>query len=159
MSDLMPRQELQVLNPVNGEVLTLDAKSDQLGAYLADVREFEFLMRESKRAVTQELLARMDKNASWTMSLPGWKLSSRSSAKEEAWDGAELRTALLDLVDEDVISIEAVDAAVETVVTYKPRKVGINNLRKLGGRVAAVVNGLCVEREPDRSVKVERVGL
>lgn len=156
MSSTDLTRPIEVMNPTTGEVLTLAAPTDDLGGFLADVREFKELLRESERVVSQELLFRMDKGAAWTLHGRGLKISGDSPAPVEAWDGAELRTALLELVDDGVLAVEAVDAAVETVVTYKPRKAGINALRKLGGRVGEVVDGLAVKAEKTRSVRVTR---
>ena len=143
-------------NPITGEVLTLASPNADLGRYLADLREFEGRVREYKRAVTDELLARMDRSASWTVHAEGVKLSGASPQPSEEWDGPALREALLDLVDEGVLSIEAVDAAVETVVSYKPRKAGINALRKLGGRAAELVAEHRREVEKQRYITVSR---
>jgi hypothetical protein len=147
---------IEVWNPTTGELLDLTAPTDDLGRFLADVRELEELMRESKRFVSQELLARMDKQAKWTFHSSGLKLSGDSPAPVEEWNGAELRTALLELVDAGVIAIEAVDAAVETVVSYHPKKAGINQLRKLGGAVAETIDGLARQTERTRRVTVSR---
>ena len=147
---------VQFANPITGEVLTLASPDRDLGSYLADLRDFESVLREHKRIVTRELLERFDKQASWTHRFEGLKLTSSSPAPVEEWDGAELREALLALVDEGVLAIEAVDAAVETIVSYKPRKTGINALRKLGGRVNEIVESLKSEVEKDRYVSVTR---
>lgn len=145
---------MQVVSP-SGEVLSLDSPTEDLATWLAEVREHESLLRETKRAVTQELLARMDKLAHWTINAAGLKLTGQSPAVVEEWDGAELRTALLELFDNGTLSIEAVDAAVEQVTTWKPKKAGINALRKLP-HVAPIIEGLRQEREPDRRVTVSR---
>jgi hypothetical protein len=146
----------QLVNPVTGEALTLASPTEDLGRWLADIRDFEYQLREAKRTVTTEILARLDKNAEWTAHLPGLKIRGDSPQPVEEWDGAQLREALLELVDEGVLAIEAVDAAVETIVSYKPRKAGINKLRKLGGRVAEVVDSLKRASEKDRRVTVSR---
>jgi hypothetical protein len=144
-------------NPVTGEVLTLAAPTEDLARFLADLRDLESRFREAKGIVTREITARLDRQAKWTLHLPGGlKIRGQSPAPVEEWDGLELRSALLELVDEGVVDIEAVDAAVETVVTYKPLKRGINSLRKLGGRVGAVVEAHRRESEPERRVSVSR---
>lgn len=147
---------VQFANPLSGEVLTLASPSDDLGRYLADLREFESVLREHKKMVTRELLGRMDKQASWTQHFAGLKLTGQSPQPGEEWDGAELREALLKLVDEGKLSIEAVDAAVETVVSYNVKKAGVNKLRKVGGVVASTVDGLVRPVERERRVSVSR---
>jgi hypothetical protein len=156
MSDLVPTTSIQLVNPSTGEVVELDGPTESLAEFLADMREHESLCREAKKLVTREVVSRMDKSATWTLHVAGLKLSAASPAPTEEFDGPELKEALHALVEEGVLSIEAVDAAVETVVSYKPRKAGINALRKLGGRVAEVIAEHCREVEKDRYVSVGR---
>lgn len=156
MTDQQLDRAVQFANPVTGEVLTLAAETGDLGRYLADLREFESVLREHKRIVSRELLARMDRAASWTFHAGALKLTGQSPAPVREWDGAELRDALLGLVDEGLITVEAVDAAVETVVSFRPRAAGISALRKLGGRVVEVVDSLCRESERERRISVSR---
>ena len=145
-----------VVNPRTGEALTLDAPDTDLGRYLIDIREFESILREHKRLVNRELLSRLDHARKWTRTLPGMKLTAPSSRPPEEWDGAELRERLLEFVDRGELSVEAVDAAVEVVVSHKVKKVGINALRAGGGAVAAAVDALASTPEQfDRYVSVK----
>lgn len=146
----------QVLSPKTGEVLSPDSPPATLGQFLADVREHESEVKEAKRTVTRWLVAHMDKSASWTIRTDGLKLSAPSPKPTEQFDGAALHEALSALVDEGLLTVEAVDAAVETVVSYEPRKRGINALRALGGRVAEVVDAHATTVEKDRYVSVSR---
>jgi hypothetical protein len=127
-----------------------------LAAYLADLRDFESQLREHKRAVTRELLARFDRTAKWTHHFEGLKIAGQSPAPTEEWDGLELREALLSLVDSGQLTVEAVDAAVEQVISLKVRKQGVAQLRKVGGEVAETINRLCRTSEPERRVSVSR---
>lgn len=147
---------ITVVSPRTGEVLTLDASTEDLGGYLADIREHESLLREGKNLVGGELVRRMDEGACWTLHTGGLKLSAPSPAPAIEYDELALRESLLQLADEGVISVEAVDRAVEPVVTYRARKSGINALQKLGGRVAAVIDAHANEVSKTRYVKVER---
>lgn len=156
MTDLVPTRSIQLVNPSTGELVELDGPTEALAEFLADMREHESLCREAKKLVTREVVSRMDRQAAWTIRAAGLKLSAASPQPTEEFDGPELKEALHALVEEGVISIEAVDAAVETVVTYKPRKAGIVALRKLGGRVAEVVDAHSREVEKERYVSVSR---
>ena len=147
---------LQVVHPVTGELLTVDHSTEALAQYLLDVRDLETGLRVDKKAVTTEILRRQDRAASWTTHAGSLKVSGQSPAPMEVFDGLELRNALGLLVDAGVITVEAMDAAVVTEVKYTPRKAGIAALRKLGGEVKKVVDGLAVEREPERRVTVSR---
>jgi hypothetical protein len=148
---------LTVVSPITGELIQLDADDATLAGYLADVREHESLLREAKTLVGSELLRRMDAAATWTIHLPNSvTITAPSPAPGEEFDELALRTALLELADEGVITPSAVDRAVEPVVTYKTHAVGIRALRKLGGRVAAVVDFHARPVEKRRYVTVDR---
>lgn len=156
MSEQLQRA-VQFANPVTGDVLTLASPDEDLLGYLADIREFESVLREHKRMISRELAGRRDKIGKWSWTAGDYKASVPSPAPAEEWDGAELRDALLEFVDQDILAIEAVDAAVEVVVSYKVKRVGVEALRKLVV-IRDVIDGLAkpVERR-ERSVKIERV--
>lgn len=148
---------ITVVSPTTGEVIELSAPTDALAQYLADVREAELLLREAKRLVSREITSRLDRIASWTLRLEGGlTVKTQSPAPSEEWDALAARSDLLQLVDEGVLGVEAVDAAFEPVVTYKPRKAGINALRKLGGRVVEILSAHSREVEKERYVSVSR---
>lgn len=146
---------ITVVSPRTGEVLSLDAPLEDLGGFLADVREHESLLKEAKNVVNGEVLQRMEKEGLYTLRAGPLELRGGSPFTTE-YDGAGLRDALLALVDEDVISAAAVDRAVEVVVSYKPQARGINALRALGGRVAEVVAEFSSVVEKQRYVSVKR---
>ena len=149
---------VQLANPLTGEVLTLASPDEDLVKLLDDLKEYGSVIQEHRRMVGRELIARLDRQAKWTAYAGDFKFSSASPAPSEEWDGIELRTALLGFVDAGKLSIQALDAAIETVVTYKVRKQGVNALRKLGGRIAEVVDELAMRIERgERSVRVERI--
>lgn len=154
MTDI--ERAVQFANPLSGEVLTLGSPSEALGDYLADLRELESVLREHKRVVQRELLSRMDHSVSWTIRAEGLKITGTSPAPVEEWDGFELRSELLKLVGDGLLAIEAVDAAVEIVRTYKTHKTGINALKKLGGPVSDTIESLKREVEKERYVSVSR---
>ena len=147
---------ITVVSPRTGELLELSAPDEDLAGWLADVREHESLLREAKNLVQRELLRRMDRSAKWTVRVPKFKLTGTSPKPEETWDGAVLRERLHDLVDDGELTVEAVDAAVETVISFKVRKAGVNALRAAGGRAAAIVDELAIATEKERRVSVSR---
>lgn len=151
--------DLQVFNPSTGEILALDAPTVDLANVLADIRAYESRLKELKAELQREILRRMDESASWggaQWKLDGMQLAGQSPAPEESWDGAELRGRLLELVEDGALTIQAVDAAVEQVISFKVRKAGVQALRKLGGRVAAYVDSCCFTSEPQRYISVRR---
>lgn len=146
-----------ITNPRTGEILTESSPTEDLAGCLADLKTYRESIKVAEQLIQGELRARMDKNAKWTEHLPGGlKMSVPSPAPEEVWDGVELHSRLLNLVDEGLLSIAAVQAAVSQEVKYTVRKAGINALRKAGGPAAEIVNELAEEMPKARYVRVER---
>ena len=155
MTDIVQREA--VIHPVTGEFLQLDTLHvDRLANLLADIKDLESRLREMKSLASREVLRRQDREAKWTTPAGGYVLKGSSPTPTEEWDELALREDLYQLVDNGVITEEAADAAVETVVTYKVRKAGINALRKLGGAVAETVDKHCREVEKTRYISVSR---
>lgn len=149
-------QRWHVVSERTGERLTADSPTEDLGAWLADIRDTEGRIREAKRAVTRELIRRMDKNAEWTTRIPGYKLSAPSPKPVTQYDGVGLHVGLSDMVADGTISFEAMDAAVQEIVEYRVKAAGVNALRKLGGKVAELIDRCSETVEKERYVKVER---
>jgi hypothetical protein len=146
-----------VVHPTTGEIIALDSSDRMLVAYLDDVAAYERQLEEWRRIVNRELIARLDRSAKWTRQVGPYKLTAPSPNPGLDWDGAELREALLPFVDRGELSIEALDAAVEMLVTYRPKKAGINALVKLGGDITATVMELANPKpKGDRRVRIER---
>jgi len=145
-----------IVSPRTGEALTLYSPTVDLAGLLADLKDYENGLKDTKRAISDELLRRLDANASWTEHLPGLKLSAPSPAPVVAYDAPALRDALLDLVDESLLTVEAVDRAVEMIVSYKASAAGVKALVKLGGRVAETVAAHAASSERTRYVSVAR---
>jgi hypothetical protein len=146
-----------VIHPITGEQLSLDSPDAQLAGAVEGIRTLESQLKDVKSAITREWLDRRDREASWTVHVPGvGKVSAPSpkptvvygeprSRSPVTYDAGPLREALLALADEGLITMQAVDAAVEPVVTYEPRKKGITALLRLGGRVGATVSAFAQE--------------
>jgi hypothetical protein len=148
--------ELTVI-PGLGEAVELHtADISDLARLLADVKDYQSRLNEAKSLLSQEVLRRQDQAAKWTTPAGGYVLKGSSPAPQEEFDALALREDLLGLVDEGALHIQAVDAAVETVVTYKVRKGGLNQLRKLGGVVAQIVDRHARPVEKARYVSIVR---
>lgn len=145
-----------VPDPITGEALTNTSPTEDLARFLTSVREQKSMMNEAQNLVQREIVRRMDFHRKWTLHTSAGKLTAPSPKPSEEWDAAELRERLLEFVDRGDISIEALDAAVETVVDYKIHKAGIEALRKGGGDVADAINALARAVEKDRRVSVGR---
>lgn len=144
------------VHPVTGEVIELDQPSGDLAGWLEEIRDAESKLRVFKRDLQDAILARMDRDASWTLREGDFEISGDGPGRV-SYDGDELAEVLAGLVEEGLISAQAAEAACETVTTYKPKARGINALRKLGGSVAEVIDSLA-EPVPEerRRVSVKR---
>lgn len=140
-----------------GEVVPLTAATTAHIAEIRDyVRDLESQLREAKHLLDAEVVKRMDLACSWTLRDGPWVLTAPATDTVEVYDGHALRTDLEGLVGDGLIAQEAVDAAVEVLVEYKPRVAGIKALLKRGGAVAEIVDAHRTTAQRDRRVSVKR---
>lgn len=148
----------ELYDPVQGELVPIDAPSERLGRLLEDVRELESNLRVAKRHVSEELLRRMDARANWTLREGPFEISGQSPAPKVEYDAQRLLSVLRALADDGVIDPAAVEGAVKETVDYKPVVRGINALKKLGGQVAREIDACGQEVTRERRVQVKRAG-
>lgn len=140
-SPLAP-DEVTLIDPSTGEALDLaTATTGQLAAYRDHVRDWETVARQAKKLTDGELLRRMDARNEHTMYEGGYKITAPASEEKTEYDSARLRELLLGLAADPEVNLdpEAVEDAVQTVVTYKARKAKVEGLRKRGGMIADVI--------------------
>lgn len=155
-----PDRPAVVADPITGEVLDLaTAATDELAAYLANVRDLEHRLRDHKKAAQAEVLKRMDSEATWTVRVGDWKLTGASPSPKVVYDAQGLQADLRQLAADDLVAPAAVERAVETVTSLRVSQAGINALEKLGGAVAEVVARHRREEPRDRRVAVSRRGV
>ncbi len=129
-----------VIHPATGEVTDLNGPIETLAHWLADARELDREMRIEKQRVTDELLARMDREASYTLRAGDLEIKGDGPKPPVEYDAVELREALQEYVDAGVITADALERAVERQpITYKPRAQGLQALEKLGGGVVQAI--------------------
>jgi len=146
-----------VVDPSTGEaVVVAEATTDTLAMFLDNVRQVEQTFREQKRAVTREILARMDREARWTGVVGDYAISADGPTRPMEYDAEALYNALTEYVDSGAISEAALDAAVERRYSYKAKHRGIQALAKLGGGIAERIRQHSAEVEKVRSVQVRR---
>jgi len=147
--------------PYTGEALVLrELPNEQLARLLDGARDFERAeLRQFKQEVQDEILRRMDREASWTVHAEnGWKLSGKSPGGVE-YDVDALRKVLAELLVEDRITAVAVEKAVKAKpVEYTVQKAGVNALLKLGGHVQQAIEACQVPSSKPRYVSVSREG-
>lgn len=156
MSDIVPyvRPAAPLVAPHSGELIELDSPTDVLAAHLMDVRDLEGALRSHKQHITRELLDRMDREATWTVRAGGYKVTGKSPADEEVFDGESLWNGLHSIARDVGLSDEAILNAVTEERVYKVSKRGVSALRKLGGEVAKIIDRCSDHRPPDRRVSV-----
>lgn len=147
-----------VRDPITGEVIPL-SDTAKLADWLVSLRAHEDAITRARRIVSQLIIAAMDKGGSWTINRPGGSVRAPSPApgmSAAQWDGNELYTVLSRLVDEDVITAEARDNAVEIKTEYKAKAKGVAALLKIPV-VAPYVESCRAEEPPPkpRSVSVK----
>lgn len=143
--------------PHTGEQVDLAAiPPEGIAQILDEVKELESRLREFKGECGAVLIPAMDRDRVWTIDAGPFKLSAPSDAPEEVYDVDALSFALTQLVDDGTISSDAMDAACESVTSWKVKKAGLNALRK-SPRLAEVIDGCVSLREPEgRKVRVSR---
>jgi hypothetical protein len=131
-----PQTALAIPNIATGEVVSLqEASTDQIAEAVWAMREQETQFRNWKKLAGEELLRRMDANASWTMHEGQYDIKGDSPAPTREADVEPLMTELKQLVWDELVSADAIHKAVETVVTHKVKWGALDALRKLGGEV------------------------
>jgi hypothetical protein len=148
---------VRLFSPSTGEeVIPADAATNTLAEVRDAIRTVEEDLRLAKQTIDAELIGRMDSAAKWSVSVGGFKLSAPSPAPSVEYDAQALRGRLEELVADGLLSMQAVDAAVEVVTTFKVRAAGVNALRKLGGLVAEAVQDCSQTVDKPRRVTVSR---
>lgn len=150
--------DVRLFDPASGEELDLASCSDETLAGLRDlIRDAEEEQRIAKRKIDAAILHRMDFQRKWTLHAAGWTLTAPSPEQVlEIDDAAALHADLMGLVDAGMLAVDAVNDAVEQVVTFKPRKRGLAALRRGGGEAAEIVAAHEVRVDPVRRVSVKR---
>lgn len=142
--------------PITGEAIDLDGPLEDIARVYREVQDVEQELRTLKQILSREVHDRMDKQARWTERVGGLEVRGEGPNRTE-FDPDALRKALLDLEELDLISESAAAAALEVVVTLKPRKAGISALLKIPGEVSERVKACERVVEKPRRLTVKRV--
>lgn len=120
-----------VIIPPTGEVVALDAPTDELAAAIALVQTLEADLKDARSLLRDELIRRLDHENRRSAQIGAWLLEADAPSK--AYDPSELAELLAELVDAGKISQAAMDAALKREVSWKPVK---RELSKLAGTLA-----------------------
>lgn len=144
---------------MSGEIVSIgDASDEALARWFATYKHARDLLGSAKRSIDLEFARRCDFHATQHLDIPGYgRVTVEGPRDVEVWDVVGLQGCLRKLVSEGEISQQAADAALEEVVTLKPKIAGINNLRKLGGYVQGSVDAFCDHQPPVRRARLSRV--
>jgi hypothetical protein len=149
-----------VIHPGTGQMLRLDAPTEELATWLTEIRREEQQLREEKRRVTHELIARMDREASYTLRTGDLEIKGDRPTPPLDYDAPGLYEKLREYVEAEVITQEALHRAIEPVVTLKAHARGLDALRRLGGPIVEVIEQHAQPRENyERRVNIKPRGL
>jgi hypothetical protein len=129
-----------VIHPATGEITVLNAPVAELARWLAEARELDRQMKIEKQRITDELLARMDSEASYTLRSGGLEIKGDGPVPPTEYDAQALYTSLQEYVEAGVITKDALErAVVPQPVTYKARTQGLKALEKLNGGIVQAI--------------------
>lgn len=156
--DIPAPPSYEAMDPMTAEIVDVspETPTDRLAELIYNIRDFEAKLREAKTIAGDELLRRLDADATTTAHVGGWKIEGDPATRYE-YDALLLYALLSELVDEGAITTRARDKAVERSYTFKAKLAGINALVRLGGPCAdAVAKARHEVRKPRRIKGVAR---
>jgi hypothetical protein len=114
-----PTEERNLPDPRTGEAVDiLRAPTEQLADMLLGAGEVRSKLGDIEKALSEELVSRMDRDATWTWHGAGMTVSAQSpTAGTEEYPPDALETALRELVDAGAISSAAAAKALQRRVT------------------------------------------
>lgn len=114
-----------VVDRTTGEVLDLaDASDEQLARFCTNAQDLREELADAEAQVHRELVARLDRNASWTLRVGDptgeaqWEITAPSpSAGTESYPPVDLERELRALVERGTITSDAARTALKRTVT------------------------------------------
>ena len=147
--------ELVQAHPATGEVIDLASPTEDLARLVDQIRDLEWRARQAKRAVTDELLRRMDRERVWTLETPDFKVSGKSDRPVKHWKVEQTRETLDQLAAEGLITQEAAGRAVQPRVEYRVMAKGMNALLASPDLAARLADCFTEGPPDDRTVRLE----
>lgn len=156
-----PWRDVSLVDPDTGEVVALsDATGPLIAAVLGRIQlaltETTEQLKEAKRLLGRELIARMDQGGEWTQRARGVKVSAPSpSAGTVKWD-VELLDELLDrCVEDKLISHDAKLKAVSTRIEHVAHADGITRLLKIPAVAERMQAAKRVTEQGERPISIK----
>jgi hypothetical protein len=147
---------IEIADP-NGEVIDVAAAStERLGLFCADLADHRERLADAERLVSEELVARLDRQALWTLRVGDptgprqFEIKAPSpDAGTEAYDPRLLEVELKTLLERNIIVEEAARAALErtlTITVAVPLDADLDAMEKAVRNAAGIeVAGVAVE--------------
>ncbi len=132
-TDLTPAPPRDIVDPFTGELIT---RSDLQRATLLvrKIRDQEQTFRRIKEWVTDAVAEYCDENAEWTVDFGGFKVSvPPPTASDIEWDLDELHKL------EALLPAHRYGELVQQVVSEKANTRALQNAKKAGGEIAAII--------------------
>ena len=146
----------QLLVPLTGEVVNLDAATDTLAACVTQLREIEADLYRARGQVNAELVRRLDHENLRTAEVGEYKITVDAPGALD-WNTKELEKVLFDFVDHDNLSAEAVDR-----IMPMKRSVSVRELKKLlptlTDEQATRVDACATPSTRSRKVRIDTAG-
>ena len=119
-----------VVIPPTGEVVALDAPTDERAAAFAQVTGLEADLREAKAQLRDAIVARLDHENRRKAKVGPWHLEVDAPAQRD-YEPDELAVVLAELVEAGKIGKVAMDEALKRDVRWKPAKREIAKLEAI----------------------------
>lgn len=149
-----------IIDTVSGELVPLDrVTTPQLVRLLGLVQHHIdgnlAGLYSAKRMLGDEMIARMDRQAKWTVKEPGVEVKAQSpTAGTITWNGEKLYDTLMKLTREGMIDREAALRAAWPDTIYKTDQRAIDALRKIPGVEDRIAHARIVTPVGDRKASV-----
>lgn len=146
----------KLVHPASGEILDLSKPDEDLAAWLYEIRDVESRLKEVKGELTREFYHRLDKAAKWSRLVGEYEVKGESPEPVTAYDGNQLWDVLSTFVEDGLLSQEALETAVEQVISYKPKLAGVKAARKVDPQIAEAIDACSYEVEKRRYITIKR---
>ena len=144
---------MELVLPVLGEVLPLDAPSDQLAEAAWRMRELETELARVRKLVGNELVNRMDRENLRSVEVAGYSITVSAPGAVD-WDADQLAEVLGELVKRDVITAGALDRVLPVKRTVAQRELK-KLLETLDSPDVELVETCSAPSRRSRTVKVQ----
>lgn len=121
MSELAKRENLEIANPVTGELIPLNGPMEDIVGLHEALVECARRLQDQKIVVVDELVRRLDRANTKSMEIdPGWQIKMVGTRTKTEWDIEALQEALEKCVKEGALEPDAARDALKPSLELKP---------------------------------------